>query len=62
MESRLKMTTKVHIVNFGPDVVEVKTTLNGHKRLYPQESVDRYVYDGEQVTITETKTEKKTGE
>jgi hypothetical protein len=54
------MTTKVHVVNFGPDVVEAETT-NVKQKLYPHQYADFYVYDGAEVTVREVKTQ-QTGE
>jgi hypothetical protein len=38
------MTTRIHIVNFGPEPIDVKSA-NGKQRIYSQQSVDTYVYD-----------------
>jgi hypothetical protein len=59
------MTTKVHVVNFGPDVVEVQPivekigdTSQPATKLYPQSSCDFYVYDGNAIVVQEEKKEK----
>lgn len=52
------MTTKIHVVNFGPEPVEsVPSLLYGRPsvRLYAQQSVDFYVFDGQDVTIREVR-------
>ncbi len=51
------MTTKVHVVNFGPDVVEVTPTQGYSQRLYHQQYADFYVYDNQDITIKELKQE-----
>ena len=52
------MTTKVHVVNFGPDVVEVERTDNLFKtKIYPQQSEDFTVWDGKDVVVREVKTQ-----
>jgi hypothetical protein len=54
------MTTRVHIVNFGPDVVEAdrpNSTLP--MKIYPQGSADFYVYDEQTVVVREVKPEPK---
>lgn len=62
------MTTKVHIVNFGPDNILVRPGTPGDllslslvpgegisaQVLYPQQSVDLYVHSTQQLVITET--------
>ena len=48
------MTTRIHIVNFGPDVVEVDTpTTAPTKEIWPSQYADFYVYPGNEITITE---------
>jgi hypothetical protein len=55
------MTTRVHVVNLGPDVVIVKTvnpatngTLNiADAVLYPGDSFNQYVYDNQAVQVVE---------
>lgn len=58
------MTTRIHIVNFGPDVVEVEipsVTLqqNGQKnaaeKIYQHQYKDFYVYDQHDVLVREVK-------
>jgi hypothetical protein len=59
----LEMTTKVHIVNFGPQAVIVtRTSLQTGEDLkfqeppiYPQQSVDVYVHDSQNIVISEKK-------
>lgn len=49
------MTTKVHVVNFGPQAVSVASEPSkapGHI-LYYQQSVDVLVYKGQTITIEE---------
>ena len=55
------MTTRVHIVNFGPDVVEVKASGNSF-RIGQQASGDYHVYEGGDVIIKEVKEVKKVEE
>lgn len=56
------MTTRVHIVNYGPDSVVVKTTNPAtgvdqvpDEDVYPQNAVDRYVHDAQAISISEKK-------
>ena len=50
------MTTKIHVVNFGPQTVEVeKSNDTIPVVIYPQESQNFYVCDGQDVTIKEVK-------
>ena len=56
------MTTKVHVVNFGPDVVEVTPTQGYPQRLYQHQYADFYVYDNQDITIKELKQENQKGE
>lgn len=50
------MTTKVHVVNFGPDVIVVHTAPpHEPAQIYPQQSNDFYVWDGQDVVIKEVK-------
>lgn len=59
------MTTRIHIVNLGPDAVEVqKSNPNTPPSellkqapviLYPSDSYNEYVYDTQSVTVTERK-------
>lgn len=49
------MTTRIHIVNFGPDVVEIETQTSVGQKVYPQDSANFYVYDGQDVTVKEVK-------
>ena len=51
------MTTRIHIVNFGPEAIEVKRGSSLPVAVHSQESLDTYVYDD--VTISEKKPEKK---
>ena len=46
------MTTQVHVVNFGPDVVVVEGPTTAHE-IYPYQSANFYVYDGHNITIKE---------
>jgi hypothetical protein len=54
------MTTRVHIVNLGPDPVDV-TKQNPSEEifpvatLYPGESVNEYVHDTQDLTVKEKK-------
>jgi hypothetical protein len=47
------MTTRIHIVNYGPKPVNV--TANDHIRatLYSQQSYDEYVFDGQDIVVKE---------
>ena len=49
------MTTRVHIVNFGPQAVSVKPEPNKAigSILYAQQSTDVYVYGEQTVTVEE---------
>jgi hypothetical protein len=49
------MTTKVHIVNFGPQAVSVKSEQNKvvDSILYYQQSTDVYVHREQTITIEE---------
>lgn len=49
------MTTRVHIVNFGPQAVSVKPEPNkaAGSILYAQQSTDMYVYGEQTVTVEE---------
>jgi hypothetical protein len=49
------MTTRIHVVNFGPDKVEVNAPGSVPTTLYPQQSTDQYVYDGHDITVVERK-------
>lgn len=49
------MTTKVHVVNFGPDVVEATTTTGLKQEIYQQQSKDFYVWDRQELFIREIK-------
>ncbi len=54
------MTTRIHVVNFGPDVIEVSTgALYNHPaaKVYPQDSANLYVFDGQEVNVRELKPE-----
>jgi hypothetical protein len=59
------MTTRIHIVNFGPDVVEasVESTnvTSAPEKIYPSQYKDFYVYDNHDILVKEVKpeTEKK---
>jgi hypothetical protein len=48
------MTTRVHIVNLGPDAVEV-TVGSSAKTLYHGDSTSDYVYEGHEIEISEQK-------
>jgi hypothetical protein len=52
------MTTKVHIVNYGPAVVKVHTQSIAEELIFPQQSNDYYVYDECDVIIKEVKEDK----
>ena len=54
------MTTRVHIVNFGPQAVSVKPEPNKAVGtiLYAQQSTDVYVYGEQTVTVEEVSEEK----
>lgn len=53
------MTTRVHVVNLGPSSVEVETIAEHNPGvekkvvLYPGDSVNEYVYQQQQIKITE---------
>jgi len=49
------MTTRVHIVNFGPNAVSVKPEPNKvvGATLYAQQSTDIYVYGDQTITVAE---------
>ena len=47
------MTTKVRVVNFGPEVVEVETTSGQKQEVYQQQSRDFYVHSTEELKIKE---------
>lgn len=53
------MTTRIHIVNFGPDYVEAQpktpigTATATPTKLGPQQSADFYVYDSQEVLVKE---------
>jgi hypothetical protein len=49
------MTTRIHVVNFGPDKVEVQVPGAVPTTLHPLQYTDQYVYDGHDVTIIERK-------
>jgi hypothetical protein len=50
------MTTQIHIVNFGPDPVIVKTTdKTVDSKLYPKESLNVTIWPGKDVVVSETK-------
>ena len=53
------MTTTVHVVNFGPQVVEVERPGNTPQKIYQRLSADFQVYDGMDVTIKEVKQTKQ---
>ena len=52
------MTTRIHIVNFGPQAIEVETTTSTPQKLYAQQSDNFYVYDGQDVKVTELPNDK----
>jgi len=57
------MTTRIHVVNFGPDPVEVNQSpvtggLNPTK-LYPNQYADFWVYDNHDVLVKEVKEPKQ---
>jgi len=53
------MTTRVHIVNFGPQAVSVKPEPNkaAGSILYAQQSTDVYVYGEQTITVEEVASE-----
>jgi hypothetical protein len=54
------MTTRIHIVNFGPDVVKVDTpTTAPTKEIWPGQYADFFVYPSNELTITEKKSEQE---
>jgi hypothetical protein len=54
-KGELEMTTRVHIVNFGPEAVSVAPEPNKAvgSILYAQQSTDVYVYGEQTVTVKE---------
>jgi len=54
------MTTRIHVVNFGPDVVEATTDPNWGNppvKIYPSQYQDFYVYDNHDILVKEVKPE-----
>lgn len=56
------MTTRVHVVNLGPDIVEVEnfdpmTSAPGTKvaTLYSGDSINGYVHDSQSIKVSEKK-------
>jgi len=50
------MTTRVHVVNFGPDPIIVsRPNQTVNEMIWSQESKDYYVYEGAAVVIKEVK-------
>lgn len=49
------MTTRIHVVNLGPDKVIVTPTGSPESVLYPGDSVNEYVYDTREVLVREQK-------
>jgi hypothetical protein len=51
------MTTRIHIVNFGPDVVEVsyESSNISPERIWPSQYKDFYVYDSHDIVVKELK-------
>ena len=49
------MTTRIHVVNLGPDKVIVTPTNSPESVLYPGDSVSEYVYDVREVLVREQK-------
>lgn len=50
------MTTRIHIVNLGPSVVEAETSTTAPStKLYHGDSVNFYVYEGQEVIVREVK-------
>ena len=47
------MTTRVHIVNFGPQAASVELSPNKPVILYAQGVIDLYVYGEQTITIEE---------
>ncbi len=55
------MTTRVHVVNLGPDVVDVYKVVPGSEqvqstptKLYAHDSVNEFVYDSQELRIKES--------
>ena len=53
------MTTRIHIVNLGPDRVVAESPNTAPVELYPSDSANFYVYDQQTVTVKEFKFEQK---
>ena len=56
------MTTRIHIVNFGPDPIEADTGALYNlppKIIYPQSAENFYVFDGQDVVVREKKQEQQ---
>lgn len=50
------MTTRIHIVNLGPSVVEAETSTTAPStKLYHGDSVNFCVYEGQEVTVREVR-------
>lgn len=49
------MTTRIHVVNLGPDKVIVTPTNSPESVLYPGDSVNEYEYDIREVLVREQK-------
>jgi hypothetical protein len=49
------VTTLVHIVNFGPDPIDVKVGQQPAKRVFARQSFDAYVYRGQDIAIAEAR-------
>ena len=53
---RVKVTTRIHVVNLGSDAVIVTPSNNSPESvLYPGDSVNEYVYEGRNVLVKEKK-------
>ena len=49
------MTTKIHIVNYGPGAIQVDTPNTAREFIFAQQSNDYYVYDEHDVVVKEVK-------
>ena len=53
------MTTRVHVVNFGPLPVEVETNPTQKRVLFSQESDNFWVYQGQELRVREQEPNKE---
>ena len=53
------MTTRVMIINFGPDKIEVTAGQNSPVEIWPANTKEFYVYDGSDLHIKEIKEAKQ---